>query len=395
MTFYRPSYYKNFKCIGSDCAFTCCREWAIGVDSKTLKKWQRLRLPDCTLSPADYVTDGQIQLNADGLCPFLDESHLCNMVKAHGEESLSNTCHTFPREWHVFDERTEETLSIACPEVFDTVWNLERFEIEKSDRPIPFSHPAEEPEPCQELFFKIRDWFLEILQGDNISKNSHPVSTELALKIIFFFALDLYEAYVDDKLTDSFFEHYKKHNLYDQLVTEISRNESAPMDSMFEQNELLLDLSENYRNQGMYRQWLEPLCKAAKEMESATSIENIEKALEEFQQIWKSNERHHRNILCEEIYSTCLIPGGDLYSMVLKLQWIAITHAVYKQAMFLDWLKSRDKASASGETSANSMLIATIIFRMTGYSEADIEEYLENSFEDIIWEWPYFALVVG
>lgn len=179
------------------------------------------------------------------------------------------------------------------------------------------------------------------------------------------------------------------------MITEISRNESAPMDSMFEQNELLLDLSENYRNQGMYRQWLEPLCKSAKEMESATSIENIEKALEEFQQIWKSNERHHRNILCEEIYSTCLIPGGDLYSMVLKLQWIAMTHAVYKQAMFLDWLKSRDKASASGETSANSMLIATMIFRMTGYSEADIEEYLENSFENIIWEWPYFALVVG
>ena len=72
-----------------------------------------------------------------------------------------------------------------------------------------------------------------------------------------------------------------------------------------------------------------------------------------------------------------------------------MTHAVYKQAMFLDWLKSKDKASASGETSANSMLIATMIFRMTGYSEADIEEYLENSFEDIIWEWPYFALVVG
>ena len=32
--------------------------------------------------------------------------------------------------------------------------------------------------------------------------------------------------------------------------------------------------------------------------------------------------------------------------------------------------------------------------RMTGYSEADIEEYLENSFEEIIWEWGYMNLIL-
>lgn len=37
----------------------------------------------------------------------------------------------------------------------------------------------------------------------------------------------------------------------------------------------------------------------------------------------------------------------------------------------------------------------TVISRITGYDHSDIKEYLENSFESIIWEWGYLALVVG
>jgi len=32
---------------------------------------------------------------------------------------------------------------------------------------------------------------------------------------------------------------------------------------------------------------------------------------------------------------------------------------------------------------------------MTGYNEEDIFEYLENSFEDPLWDWGYFALILG
>ena len=30
-----------------------------------------------------------------------------------------------------------------------------------------------------------------------------------------------------------------------------------------------------------------------------------------------------------------------------------------------------------------------------GYDEEDIYEYLENSFEELVWDWGYLALVVG
>ena len=36
-----------------------------------------------------------------------------------------------------------------------------------------------------------------------------------------------------------------------------------------------------------------------------------------------------------------------------------------------------------------------IINRMTGYDEEDISEYLENSFESLLWDWGYFALLAG
>ena len=36
-----------------------------------------------------------------------------------------------------------------------------------------------------------------------------------------------------------------------------------------------------------------------------------------------------------------------------------------------------------------------ILSRMTGYENDDIYEYLENSFESPIWDWGYFALIVG
>ena len=32
---------------------------------------------------------------------------------------------------------------------------------------------------------------------------------------------------------------------------------------------------------------------------------------------------------------------------------------------------------------------------MTGYDKEDIYEYLENSFEELIWDWGYLALIIG
>ena len=42
----QPDYYKEFTCIADQCSFTCCREWKIGVDDVTFKKWKHTCIPD-------------------------------------------------------------------------------------------------------------------------------------------------------------------------------------------------------------------------------------------------------------------------------------------------------------------------------------------------------------
>lgn len=35
-----------------------------------------------------------------------------------------------------------------------------------------------------------------------------------------------------------------------------------------------------------------------------------------------------------------------------------------------------------------------VVFRMMGYADDDILEYMENCFEDVIWPWEYYSLLV-
>ena len=38
--------------------------------------------------------------------------------------------------------------------------------------------------------------------------------------------------------------------------------------------------------------------------------------------------------------------------------------------------------------------IVAVLFRITGYCDDDIIEYLEDSFEEIIWDWGYIDLIL-
>nr|WP_243097373.1 hypothetical protein [Ruminococcus sp. AF46-10NS] len=73
------------------------------------------------------------------------------------------------------------------------------------------------------------------------------------------------------------------------------------------------------------------------------------------------------------------------------MQWIGMEYAAIRQAVFLSWQKNNCK-ELDYETVRDYIVVIT---RMTGYEEADIREYLENSFEELLWDWGYFALITG
>ena len=96
-----------------------------------------------------------------------------------------------------------------------------------------------------------------------------------------------------------------------------------------------------------------------------------------------------RCYLQSEIFSECLGEPDDVEYVTVKLQWIALEDAAIRHAAFLCWHR---EGALSYETMRSCMVILS---RMLGYEDEDIWEYLENSFERLIWDWGYFALVVS
>ena len=156
-----------------------------------------------------------------------------------------------------------------------------------------------------------------------------------------------------------------------------------------EQNELCLDIAENYRKKNIYAKVLEPLAKRAELYENESQIAAGLEKRSEFEKVLLSYDKELRLIMVEELFSTLILPGTDMYSMLLKIQWLAMTYVVLSQYLFLFW---DENESLSIEELKQ---IVVMLIRMTGYTEADLEEYLENSFEQIIWDWGYMSLILS
>ena len=118
------SYRKNFKCVGSECALTCCAGWNVHIDKNT---YYRYKSDPEIIQHVSKIKGSQVSRNSrafakinlkpDGACPMLDENMLCTVQKKLGESALSKTCSTFPRMDSTFDGITSKGLTLGCPEV--------------------------------------------------------------------------------------------------------------------------------------------------------------------------------------------------------------------------------------------------------------------------------------
>ena len=195
------------------------------------------------------------------------------------------------------------------------------------------------------------------------------------------------------------------------------------IDSVLECNELLLDLSVNYQKEQLYQEWLTPLTQQAEalsellaepedelsdppkpyeEIASSAGIalsnllehlqteENLPAQWQAFRAAFAQYEPLMRNFLANEVYSELLSFEDTLEHMLVRLQWLMLQYAALRQSLFFIWQDSPETFSYEKVREA-----LVIINRMTGYDEEDISEYLENSFESLLWDWGYFALLAG
>lgn len=450
----KPDYYDKFTCIADKCTITCCQEWKISIDTDTNLSWKKLLPPDDmaksrkNLSSYTEKKDGQriIKLDENHRCPFLSDKKLCRLVTAYGDSVLSDTCTTFPREFHDFETHREAMLIPCCPAVID-LWrddlivfpDISSHDCKHTDTDIDnnlsiYSSASvsalSETSPSRSLF-KIRSSIIKLFQ-------SQSVSIEEALLESFYILLELYrqpsvtEALVDEYFSDASLQALRK--AIDDIDLPVS-------DTISECNELLQDLAVNYMAEGLYSDFLTPLIGKAELVSDMAHDELVNLAYcytsvlnslsagsrintchtlntgiaRQSSNVVNSYTTLFRNFLANEIFSDLFMPDDNLEDMLLHMEWIAMTYAAIRHSLFLSRLDMNSYSqnlsmdsdvkpgTAPNAAYANKIIPdyesirqhMVILSRMTGYENDDIYEYLENSFESPIWDWGYFALIVG
>ena len=118
MKYHKPSFFDQFKCIGSACTDTCCAGWEIEVDETTAQGYlaekgafgDRLRR-EIGSEPGEYFF--KLKNNR---CPFLNKENLCDIFINLGEDRLCDICREHPRFYNWFGYYTEVGLGLCCEE---------------------------------------------------------------------------------------------------------------------------------------------------------------------------------------------------------------------------------------------------------------------------------------
>ena len=338
---YQPDYYNNFKCIADKCSITCCQEWKIAVDDATNRKWKKLSPPD-TLSTAPFSAD---------------------KVSGKSDNLSSYTCHKDGSLVIKLDEKP-----VTFPVISETRNNLS-------------------------TAFLIRDNLIKLISDQGLS-------VEQTLLDGLYILLELYK---NQPITNAHIQEYFSRHTLNELNTAMEDIHIPDEDTFIECNELLQDLSVNYRKEGLYTAFLQPVLTEAcrySNIYSQSDNNSISRTLQTSQKQFCSMLTDYdivfRNYLANELFSDLISPEAAstkkiIEHMIIKMQWIMIEYTAIRQSLFL-WYSHNANSPLTYETIREHIVI---ISRMTGYDDDDIREYLENSFAKLIWDWGYAALIMG
>lgn len=398
--------YDAFQCIADQCPITCCQEWKIAVDEDTFEKWKTV---DCTdaelgkkakcegqkLSDHTIIKDDArvIRLNKKKQCPFLSEEKLCRLVCQHGDQMLSRTCQVFPRQNSKFDiGREVNALMPGCPAVIDLIQEMKEIQIKQNNDIISFEELPEEGDVFEreDVYFLLRNVLMGFVQKQEYSLLEMFQVAELLV-------LDVYE--LDQQYEDEeefcnraygVISRYYEEVYFEKTVNSIKKMEFNRVYTFEECNELFLDLAVNYREEAIYQNFLEPIARLAESYED-TSEKKIQKDIDSFIPLFSQYDKLMKKYVATEIFANLVLPEFDMESICAAFQWIAMEYAAIRHAIFLQCKREGMSQLAYAEVRKTIVIIS----RMTGYDVEDILEYLENSFESLIWEWGYLALITG
>ena len=114
-----PDYYPQFHCIADRCQHSCCIGWEIDIDEDSLSQYKTIDGDLGKRLKENIVVEdncAHFQLTADERCPFLNQTGLCDLICALGEDSLCQICADHPRFRNEFSAFEEMGLGLCCEE---------------------------------------------------------------------------------------------------------------------------------------------------------------------------------------------------------------------------------------------------------------------------------------
>ncbi|MBE6063444.1 MAG: flagellar protein FliB [Clostridium butyricum] len=170
-----PDYFKQFKCIASQCEDTCCAGWEIVIDDETYDIYKSVegqfgkRLKDEIYLDGDNEHIFKLKGND---CAFLNKNKMCDIYSELGEEALCYTCQQYPRYTEEFGSIREVGLSLSCPEAARIILGTSKitdFETSEDDGMVPAYNDI-----SFDIFMQLsksRKVMFEIIQNRSIDLN--------------------------------------------------------------------------------------------------------------------------------------------------------------------------------------------------------------------------------
>lgn len=366
--------YDKFKCIADKCNFTCCEGWDVFVDTCTYNKWKEnynLNYLLDNLKIKEYKDKKEYFINKETheKCPMLDDNGLCQIVKSHGEECLSSTCHSFPRIENNFGYKKEFSLSCACPEVVEL--------LEKENGKIIMI--SENHNDCKDnlLELNIRKAIINIVEYDGISlEKKLIIAFEMLLNI-------LKSKNVKEDTLISELKKYKNVEYIRELIKVYEEIDFNIDESMEELSCLFLDIIENYKEVSGLEEVLGPIGEFGEEVHIEILSENWNK----YKTLFEKHNKLLENCIISKILSSCV--NEDIEHMITAFQTIILEYILVRYAVYLEFLMNENE-----EVNIKDVKDYIVVFsRVIGNNIETVLEFLREGFGDEILEIGYLCFI--
>ena len=367
--------YDKFRCIADKCRFTCCEGWDVGVDTDTYNKWKKENdtsghiLDNVKVKKCGSKTEYFINKENNEACVFLDKQGLCQIVKSHGEEYLSLTCHMFPRIENIFEDIKELSLSCACPEVVELISSITgKINVIPENNANLKSHLLE---------LKIRKAVVNIIkQKKFLLEYKLIISFEMLLTILE--NENLRENSLLEKL-----EKYKSREYIQELIDMHKKIELNINDSIEEINNLFLDIIQNYKKVSIFGILLKDISDFAENIK----IGNLSAKWYDYKSLFEQYNQLIENCIVSKILSSCV--SNDTLEMAISFQLVILEYLLVRYAVFLKYCMNKYK-----EIEVEDIKDYIVAFsRIIGNNTEAVIEFIRDGFGEDVLEIGYLCFI--